>query len=97
MLSDSDRLVETFAVVLQAVLLNVKPPVFGDASWFRVRAKCFLRYKDGVDDVDHTVACGDVGLNDIRATNGHLAVVHLDGQFLAIHGLGIGRCNIRGH
>ena len=64
---------------------------------YRVRAKWFLRDKDGVDDVDHTVACVDVGLNDIRATNGHLAIVHLDGQFLAIYGLRIGRSNIRGH
>src|SRR5271165_2520701 len=59
--------------------------------------KNVLRNKDAVDDVDHTVARFDVGLSDIRAANGHLAGVHLDGQFLAIQGLGIGRCKIRGH
>ena len=59
--------------------------------------KCFLRNKDGVDDVDHTIARFDVGLSDVRAADGHLAGVHLDGQFLAIHGPGIGRCKIRRH
>ncbi len=62
-----------------------------------VCAKNILRNKNGVDDVDDTVARRDVGLDNIRAPNGHLAGIHFDRQLFAIQGLGIGRLNIRGH
>ena len=53
------------------------------------RAETFLGDKDGVDDVDYTVACSDVGLNDICSAGFYLTLIHLDGEFLAAHCLGI--------
>ena len=47
--------------------------------------------------MDDAVACGDVGLHDIRATGLNLTGVDLDGELFAIYGFGITRHNVLGH
>lgn len=70
---------------------------FALRPWFGL-----FRQQDGINDVNHTIAGGDVCLGDLGLIHGDGSILHLDVEFLTVDGLGhhglyVGSHDFSGH